>query len=203
MHPNASFRWEDEAAMRAFVAARGFATYCVATPEGPIVAHAPLIVTADGRLRFHIARANRITPHLDGATVVASVTDADFYVSPDWYVSEDQAPTWNYLAVEVEGRVTALDGAGLAAQIEALSAHFEDSLAPKPSWTRDRMTPGRFEGLLSAIAGFELMPTEWRGTRKMSQNRESRDRTALVRALAAAGRRREAGLVANRGEETE
>ncbi len=34
MHPNAAFRWEDEAAMRTFVAARGFATLCVATPEG-------------------------------------------------------------------------------------------------------------------------------------------------------------------------
>ena len=200
MHPNAAFRWEDEAAMRTFVAARGFATLCVATPEGPIVAHAPLIVTAEGCLRFHVARGNRITRHLDGATMVACVADADFYVSPDWYASEDQVPTWNYLVVEVEGSVTALDEPGLAAQVEALSNHFERTLAPKPVWTRDKMTPGRFEAMLRAIQGFELAPTAWRGTRKMGQNKAAEDRAALAGALAASGRAREAELVAPRDE---
>ncbi len=195
MHPNAAFRWEDEAAMRAFVAARGFATLCVAGPEGPIVAHAPLIVTEDGRLRFHVARGNRITRQLDGATLLASVTDADFYVSPDWYAAEDQVPTWNYLAVEIEGPVKALDEAGLAAQVEALSDRFERTLAPKPVWTRDKMTPGRFEAMLKAIRGFELSPTAWRGTRKMGQNKGPEDRAALMQALADAGRAREAGLI--------
>ncbi|WP_019831258.1 FMN-binding negative transcriptional regulator [Sphingomonas sp. PR090111-T3T-6A] len=195
MHPNAAFRWEDEAAMQAFVAARGFATLCVSGPEGPIVAHAPLIVTAEGRLRFHLARGNRITRHLDGAHVVASVTDADFYVSPDWYASEDQVPTWNYLAVEIEGPVAALDDAGLAAQVEALSDRFERMLAPKPVWTIDKMAPGRFDAMLKAIRGFELTPTAWRGTRKMGQNKGPDDRAALAQALAAAGRTREAGLV--------
>ncbi len=195
MHPNAAFRWEDEAAMRAFVAARGFATLCVAGPEGLMVAHAPLIVTAEGRLRFHLARGNRLTRHLDGATVLASVTDADFYVSPDWYASEDQVPTWNYLAVEVEGPVTALDEAGLAAQVEALSDRFERTLAPKPVWTRDKMTPGRFEAMLKAIRGFELTPTAWRGTRKMGQNKGAEDRVAVKAVLTAAGRTREAGLI--------
>ena len=195
MHPNAAFRWEDEAAMRAFVAARGFATLCVAGPEGPIVAHAPLIVTEDGRLRFHVARGNRITRQLDGATLLASVTDADFYVSPDWYAAEDQVPTWNYIAVEVEGPVKALDEAGLAAQVEALSDRFERTLAPKPVWTRDKMTPGRFEAMLKAIRGFELSPTAWRGTRKMGQNKGPEDRAALMQALADAGRAREAGLI--------
>lgn len=200
MHPNAAFRWDDEAAMRAFVAARGFATLCVAAPEGPIVAHAPMIVTADARLRFHLARGNRITRHLDGATMVASVTDADFYVSPDWYASEDQVPTWNYLAVEIEGPVTALDEAGLTAQVEALSDRFEQTLAPKPVWTHDKMTPGRFEAMLRAIRGFELTPTAWRGTRKMGQNKAARDRSAMAAALVAAGRTREAELVAPHGE---
>jgi transcriptional regulator len=133
--------------------------------------------------------------HLDGAVVVASVTDTDFYVSPDWYASEDQVPTWNYLAVEVEGPVATLDEAALAAQVEALSDLFERQLAPKPVWTRDKMTPGRFETMLHAIRGFELTPTAWRGTRKMGQNKPPADRAALVEALTEAGRSRAAALV--------
>jgi transcriptional regulator len=203
MHPNAAFGWQDEAAMRAFVAARGFATLCVAGPEGPIVAHAPLVAAAEGALRFHVARGNRITRHLDGATVLASVTDADFYVSPDWYGSEDQVPTWNYIAVEVEGPVTALDEAALSAQVEALSDRFERGLAPKPVWMRDKMTPGRFEAMLHAIRGFELTPAAWCGTRKLGQNKTPAERAALMEALTQLGMTREAALVDSRGLEGE
>jgi transcriptional regulator len=195
MHPNAAFRWDDAAELRAFVAERGFATLCVATAKGPMVAHAPLVVTEAGTIRFHLARGNRVVPHLDGAMMVASVVDDDFYVSPDWYCSEDQVPTWNYRAVEIEGPVRALDEAGLIAQIDALGEAFEARLAPKPAWTRDKMTPGRFEAMLGAIRGFELVPTDWRGTRKMGQNKKPAERDALAAALDGLGMAREATLV--------
>lgn len=193
MHPNPAFRWEDEAAMRAFVAARGFATLCAAGPDGPVVAHAPLVVTGEGRLRFHLARSNRLCAHLEGTTLLASVTDADFYVSPDWYGTPDQVPTWNYLAVEIEGRVAALDEAGLVAQVDALGDRFEAGLAPKPVWTRAKMTPGRFEAMLGAIRGYELTPAAWRGTRKLGQNKTPAERAALAEALDARG---QAGIAA-------
>lgn len=192
MHPNAAFRWNDEAAMRAFVAGRGFAHLCIA---GPMVAHVPLTVTAEGALRFHLARSNRIVPALEGARAIASVSDADFYVSPDWYGSADQVPTWNYLAVEVEGTVRALDDAALADQIDALSATFEARLAPKPAWTRAKMTPGRAEAMMAAIRGFELVPEAWRGTAKLGQNKRAPERAALAHALDAGGLAREAALV--------
>ena len=195
MHPDPAFRWEDEMAMRAFVAARGFATLCVNGPGGPILAHAPLAVEDDGALRFHIARRNRMAPHLDGARAVASVTGADTYVSPDWYASGDQVPTWNYLAVEIEGRVSMLGEAGLVAQVDRLSATFEAQLAPKPAWTRDTMTAGRFEAMLGAIIGFELVPDVWRGTRKLGQNKRPAERAALADALEARGHAHEAALV--------
>jgi len=195
MHPNGAFRWSDEAAMRAFVAARGFATLCVAGPDAPLVAHAPLIATAEGRLRFHLARGNRIVGHLDGATAVASITDADGYISPDWYDAADMVPTWNYLAVEVEGRIRALDDAELIEQVDALGDVFESRLVPKPVWSRAKMTPGRFEAMLGAIRGFELLPGVWRGTCKMGQNRKPAERVALASALDGQGRTREAGLV--------
>jgi len=195
VHPNSAFRWTDEPAMRAFVAARGFATICAVSPEGPVVVHAPLVVTQAGVLRFHVARSNRIRRHLDGATVTASVTGDDVYVSPDWYGTPDQVPTWNYLAVEIEGRASALDGPALIDQLDALSATFEAALAPKPAWTREKMTPQRFEAMLPAIQGFEIVPTAWRGTRKLGQNKTAAERAAMAGALEAIGRRDAAALV--------
>ncbi len=137
MHPNPAFRLGDEAAMRAFAAERSFAHIFASTGEGPMVAHAPVILTETGALRFHLARGNRMARHLDGAAVIASIAGPDAYISPDWYGTEDQVPTWNYLAVEAEGTARLLDEAALAAQVDALSA-MQEARLPKTPWTRAR-----------------------------------------------------------------
>jgi transcriptional regulator len=188
MHPDPAFAWSDEATMRRFVAARGFAHLCVAVGDRPLVAHVPVVVTDDGALRFHIALANRVMPHLDGATAVASVPGPDFYVSPDWYGMADQVPTWNYVAVEIEGVVRRLDATALLDQIDRLSAVFEDRFAPKPAWTRAKLAPARIAAMCEGIAAFELSPSIWRGTAKLGQNKPAAARARVADALAAMGR---------------
>lgn len=196
MHPNRAFAMGDVAAMRAFVAARGFAHLFAATPDGPMVAHAPLTVTAAGTLRFHLARGNRLFRHLDGVAVLASVAGPDAYVSPDWYGAADQVPTWNYVAVEAEGVCRRLDETALIDQLDTLSAVHEATLAPKPPWMRDKMSPGRFAAMLPAIACFELMIDTWRGTTKLSQNKPTAQRAGAAAGLRAAGRDEIAALMA-------
>ena len=43
MHPNRAFAWEDQAAMLALIGEVAFCTICL---DGPILAHAPVIVAA-------------------------------------------------------------------------------------------------------------------------------------------------------------
>jgi len=195
MHPTATFAWTDTADLRAFVAARAFAHIFAQTPEGPMVAHAPVTLTAAGDLRFHLARGNRLVPHLDGLSALVSVTDDDAYVSPDWYARLDQVPTWLYRAVEADGVVSRLDQSGLVAQLDALSAAMEEPLFPKPAWTRGKMTPGKFDGMLPGIVGFELKVTALRGTLKMNQHKPADDIASLAAALRAQGRDDVATLV--------
>jgi transcriptional regulator len=167
MHPNRAFAWEDEEAMLAFLADIAFCTICA---EGPMVVHAPVIVAAPDRLRFHVSRGNRAAA-LEGKRAIVSCLGPDAYVSPDWYGSPDQVPTWNYLAVEAEGPLRRLDEAELAQLLDDLSAAHEARLAPKRAWTRAKMTPGRFQAMLKAIAGYELAIEELRGTRKLGQHK--------------------------------
>lgn len=183
MHPDKRFAWTDRAELLAFVADIAFAQIFAATPDGPMVVHAPVIVTADGHLRFHLARRNRIGAHLDGATALACVTGPNAYVSPDWYGMADQVPTWNYLAVEAEGPVRRLSEDELMAQSDALSAAHEARLLPKRPWTRAKMAAGKFEAMLPAIAGFELEITALRGTRKLGQNKDAAARAGVIAAL--------------------
>jgi transcriptional regulator len=167
MHPNRAFAWADEAAMLAFVADVAF---CTVAAEGPLVVHAPVVVVPPDRIRFHVSRANRAA-ELDGKRAIVSCLGPEAYISPDWYGVADQVPTWNYLAVEAEGVLRRLDEAALAALLDDLSAAHEARLAPKPAWTRAKLSADRFETMLKAIIGYELVIEDLRGTRKLGQHR--------------------------------
>jgi len=180
MHPNRTFAWEDREELLAFIGDVAFATICV---DGPMVVHTPVVVTEDGRLRFHVARGNRAARALEGARALASFLGPDAYISPDWYGTDDQVPTWNYIAVEAEGPLRRLDEGELAALLDSLSAAHEARLAPKPVWTRDKMTPGRFEAMLKAIVGYELEIEALRGTNKLGQHKSDSERAGAVAGL--------------------
>jgi len=181
MHPNRAFAWDDREAMLALVGDVAFCTICV---DGPMVVHAPVVVAGPDRLRFHISRSNRAAGSLDGARALVSCLGPDAYVSPDWYGTPDQVPTWNYLAVEAEGPLRRLEEAELAALLDTLSAQHEARLVPKPAWTRAKMTPGRFEAMLKAIIGYELTIEALRGTRKLGQNKREAERVGAAEGLA-------------------
>jgi transcriptional regulator len=200
MHPNPKFRWEDRDAMREFVRAAGFGALFAATPDGPRVAHMPVVWLDDTTLGLHIARGNGIARHLDGATGLFTVHGPDAYVSPDWYgLGPDEVPTWNYVAVELEGRMVKMEREELIAQIDALSHEQEARLAPKPEWTRAKSDPKKIEMMLNAITGYRLEITAWRGTRKLGQNKPDAARTSATDALEGQGRRAIAHWMRNLG----
>ncbi|MHA6723451.1 FMN-binding negative transcriptional regulator [Sphingomonas sp. RS2018] len=188
MHPNPAFRWQDRADIRAFVRDTPFGQLFAATPEGPRVAQVPAVWLDDDTLGFHIARGNALAAHLDGATALFAVLGPDGYISPEWMnLDRDQVPTWNYVAVELEGDVRRMDRDELLAQIDQLAAENEARL-PKPAWTRDKVDPAKIDAMLKAIVGFRLHVTAWRGTRKLAQHKPAAARLSAADASEAAGR---------------
>jgi transcriptional regulator len=197
MHPNSAFRWDDRDALRSFAREIGFGTLFAATPDGPRVAHVPFIFLDEDRIGFHVARGNGLTKHLDASETLFVVNGPDAYVSPDWYGLDDQVPTWNYLAVELQGTVRQMERDELIAQVDALSAEQEARLAPKAEWTRDKMSDGLFDKMLGAITGFEMRVTAWRSTAKFGQNKLAEARARVADALDARGQRAMAHLMRN------
>lgn len=188
MHPDRRFAWRDEGEMRAFVATASFAQIYAPAAGALASAQAPLAIAADGTVRFHLARANALTPYLDGAAVLASVVGQSFYVSPDWYGSPDQVPTWNYRLVEIRGVARRLDETELRDQLDRLSAAQEGLLAPKPAWTSAKMNPARLAAMLMAIVGFAIEAPSLSGTAKLSQNKSGAEAAGVAAALRAIGR---------------
>lgn len=192
MHPNSRFAWDDAEAMRAFVDRTGFAQITIVAEGKPASAQAPLVIAPNGSVRFHLSRANRLTPLLNGAEVLASVVGMHFYVSPDWYGSDDQVPTWNYRMVEIEGVARRLDEAELRDLLDRLSAAQEAQLAPKPVWTSAKIDPRKLDMMLRAITGFSIEQPRFGGAIKMGQNKLEAERRGAIAALRALGRDAEA-----------
>ena len=195
MHPNSAFRAEDRAVHEALLDQIGFGMVFAQIPDGPRVAHTPLILSGAGRVRFHLARGNALAKHLDGATALLLVNGPDGYVSPRWYIDPDQVPTWNYVALELEGPVRRIAESELLALLEALSARHEARVSKGVAWTMDKLSQPMLRRLLAGIVGFELEIQAWRPTYKLSQNKSPEERTRVVAGLETAGQPKLAALM--------
>ncbi|WP_305098151.1 FMN-binding negative transcriptional regulator [Croceibacterium aestuarii] len=186
MHPNPLFRNEDRALHESLVEEIGFGMVFAQVPDGPRVAHTALLSTGDGAVQFHLSRGNALTKHLAGHDALLVVNGPDAYVSPRWYADPAQVPTWNYVALELEGPVRRMDEDGLVALLDGLSARQEARIEGAP-WTRAKMDETKFRKMLTGIAGFEMEVRAWRPTFKLSQNKSPEDRAAVIAALEAQG----------------
>ena len=187
MHPAAQFRRDDRDLMEAVLAEVGFGMVFLTTPDGPRVAHTPLLSSGDGAVQFHLARGNALTRWLDGANALALVNGPDAYISPAWYSDQAQVPTWNYVAVELEGRVRRMTDEGLLGLLEALSDRHEGRVNPAAPWTLDKVPPAALQRLLGGITGFELEIAAWRPTFKLSQNKPADERSRVADGLEQSG----------------
>lgn len=179
----------DRATCLAFAAARGFGLACAHDGDKPVASPVPFHIEygSDGTplLCFHLARHNPLIGLADGVTPwLFAVNEADSYVSPDWYVSPDQVPTWLYRSVHMTGAVKIMTGQQLPDHLNQASARFENDLAPKKPWTVDKMSAGRFDAMMKGIAGLVMTVEEVEGSFKLNQHKSDADHVAVTRALA-------------------
>jgi transcriptional regulator len=182
----------DRAASLAFADVRGFGTVCAYDGAKPVASALPfyLETSSDGApcAAFHVARGNALAKLADGkSNWLIAVNGADTYVSPDWYASPDQVPTWLYQAVHLSGPVRAMTDQELGAHLDALSAKFESWLAPKPPWTTGKMTAGRREAMMKAIVGLVMTVENIEGSFKLNQHKSDVDYAAIANALSRQG----------------
>jgi transcriptional regulator len=179
---------QDHAASLAFAEERGFGTVCAWNGTRPIASSLPFYLSGadDGTVEvlFHVARQNPLAKLADATTSwLLAVNGPDAYVSPDWYLSPDQVPTWLYQSVHLTGTVRVLSDDELAVQIDTLSAKFENWLLPKKPWTSAKMTPARLETMKKAIVGLVMKVEEVEGSFKLNQHKSEADYAAVAGAL--------------------
>ena len=179
----------DRTASLAFAEARGFGTVCAWNGNKPVASALPFYLeyADDGSplAAFHVARHNALAVLADGTSSwLMAVNGDDTYVSPDWYASPDQVPTWLYRAVHLTGTVRKQSDDELGRHLDALSAKFESWLAPKPPWLSSKMTAGRLEAMKKAIVGLVMTIEDVEGSFKLNQHKSDVDYAAIAAALA-------------------
>ena len=187
MYANPAFKVHPAASL-AFAAARGFGLVIACDAGRPVASHLPFrLIEQDGKvpkLEFHVARANPLGAIAEkGGTWLVAVQGHDAYVSPDWYASAEQVPTWLYEAVHLSGPVRVVPGDHTRGHTERLSATFEHWLAGKQPWTLDKLSDKRREMLLKAIVAVEMTVETIEGSFKLNQHKSDEDHVAVASAL--------------------
>jgi transcriptional regulator len=193
MHAAPNFRMDDVSEMAALIEARRFGTLVVATPEGPVAAHIPMIVVRDAAgqpvgIEGHVARNNPMgTLTATPQRALAIFHGADAYVSPSLYLAKREhgkvVPTWNYVAIEVRGVVQAFsDAPGMRDLVSRLTDVMEQPTAAP--WAVSDAPEDYIQKMLNGITGLRMTVESIEGSRKLSQNRAEGDRLSVQNAFA-------------------
>jgi transcriptional regulator len=139
----------------------------------PWATHIPLELDLDSSgndiLVGHIAKANPQWKYfLEDAQVLCIFNGPHSYVSSSWY-TEEEVPTWNYIAVHVYGTLQIQTEAALLESLHKLVDKYEaDSKEPVSSRDMSAKTMRQIKG----VVGFEIKVEDIQATYKLSQGRE-------------------------------
>ena len=181
-----SLQGASRAASLAFAAARGFGLVVACDGGRPVAAHLPFrLIEQDGKvpkLEFHVARANPIGAIAEkGGTWLVAVQGHDAYVSPDWYASAEQVPTWLYEAVHLSGPVRVIPGRPHPRPHRAAERQVREAGSRrKPEWKLDKVGDKRREMLLKAIVAVEMTIESIEGNFKLNQHKGDEDHVAIA-----------------------
>ena len=181
MYVPAHFQEKELDAIHQLVRDHSFGMLMVNGDQVPEVSHLPLHLktgSKQDRILGHLALANPQAAWIENdKPALAVFSGVDSYISPRWYVDENQVPTWNYQVVHAHGTLRRMDEPfELMRLLDQLTKQHESD-AEHP-WSADWDNP-KISRLLKAIVGFELTVEHWEGKSKLGQNRDFQDRESL------------------------
>lgn len=187
------FREDDEATLRQYVRDYGFGLLIVADADGIDASHVPFHLVdgpGKGALQCHVARQNPIWRRLaDSPDVLVVFQGPDAYVTPSWYATKREhgkvVPTWNYLAVHIEGRARVVeDPVWIGQHLHDLTDQHETGRAVP--WAVDDAPEAFTRRLMRGLIGIEIPIAKLTGKVKASQNQPPRNREGVKAGLEAA-----------------
>lgn len=159
-----------------------FATLVSIADSEPVATHVPLIVKNGESVVLcgHIARQNsQWRSWNQGVKVLAIFSGPHGYVSPRYYVSRPNVPTWNYVSVHAYGLIEIVEDESEAIEhLEELVSTFDPGLADVQPESMDRAF---FKRLLPGVVVFRVHVDRIQAKAKLSQNKSEADQLSVWR----------------------
>ncbi|MGH1369747.1 MAG: FMN-binding negative transcriptional regulator [Maritimibacter sp.] len=184
MHQHPKYHEASPETINAFLRHRSFGTLFLTGPDGPLAMQAPFVMNDDNTaVEMHIFRGNPIAQALTSPQpALLSVIGPDGYISPDWYGPGDFVSTWNYVAVQLKGRLELRPSDELRAVLETQTEIYEARL-PKAPWSMDKLPAKKRDAMMRVIHPMRLVIETVEPTFKLGQEKAEAARLGAANAL--------------------
>lgn len=146
-----------------------------------------LVTTSEGNtvLQGHIARANpmwKTKPH----SALVLFHGPDTYITPSYYPSKAvngrAVPTWNYVAVHIQGSIRFVDDAKWCLQAVSHLSNMMETSRTQP-WSIDDAPEDYLNQLIQAVIGLEITLDACTLKAKVSRNQTTENRQGVIDGL--------------------
>lgn len=190
MYTPQHFSQNEDAKVRELILQNGFATLMsFPVNELPFINHLPVIFSPhsgeEKTLLSHMAKRNPQWMHFqNNPQAILIINGPHTYITPRWYKSGRDVPTWNYAVAHLYGKIELVEGFEEQVKILRDITDFYES---------SQKNPWEFElpddlldstALTSAIISFKFHIEKVEAKFKFSQNRPQIDRQGLIDGLA-------------------
>jgi transcriptional regulator len=167
-----------------YIEENGFATMISQGQDHFISTHTPLVLKKEGQESYlygHISIVNeQVASIKNGEKMLAIFMENHTYISSSWY-DHVNVPTWNYIAVHVQGTFEKLDDEATAASLHDLVTKYE-KYSSKP-FKIEQMGEEGFKREMRGIIGFRIKVTKIDASWKLSQNRDDKNYYEIIKKL--------------------
>lgn len=153
-----------------------FATLVFHDGENVQSFHLPLILK-ENRLIGHMAKANHAWQTIDGSSILVIFHGPHCYISPDWYGKRGNVPTWNYISIQIRGKVEIVHEASFLEQ-----ALVELGKGYGPDFDIEKNVSDH-QNLLTGIVGIEISITDILAKFKLAQSKNEDERINVIKHL--------------------
>ena len=150
--------------------------------------HIPLFIEKSNDkqliLSGHISKLNPQCENFsENGNVLAIFSGAHSYISSSWYDYEE-VPTWNYMAVHVEGKIEILNEEQKLLHLENLVNKYEKN-SEKPISTKS-LSKGTMRQA-NGILAFNIIVSNVDAVKKLSQNKSENNKKSIISHLEKSG----------------
>lgn len=178
MYSPDAFKITDESIIENFIAKNPFAILTSENNGKIEVTHLPINRFKDGKLYGHVAKAN-IHSSIDETKEVCFIFSGEHaYISPTYYETSFNVPTWNYSAVHIYGNVKYIND---NQKVWELLNETTEIYEGQNGWKLPQEE--KFKDLTKFLSFFEINVTNIEAKFKFNQNKSKEDIEKVIQSL--------------------